>query len=180
MPHEIDVDFQQDLPSYLNALEQYNIQYGPKSQNLQGQGGQNFQVRTSDFAPGYGYVNPQNNELFPLYPETGGFEQPNPGLPHPDPLGEPPRERYTRLPYYVPYAGGDIDPNAPGPVLDEYGRDMSLSGTPYQGHYGGGDSGNFTFGFRSNDNPGGWFDDQVTDWPVNNPGYGVYAGGDEF
>ena len=171
MPHEIDVDFQQDLPSYLNALEQYNIQYGPKPQNLQGPGGQNFQVRTSDFAPGYGYVNPENNELFPLYPETGGFEQPNPGLVHPP--EKPPRERYTRLPWYTPYAGGDIDPNAPGPVLDEYGRDMSFSGTPYTTPYAGGD-------IDPNADPAPWTFDNTTDWPTSNPGFGVYAGGDQF
>ena len=177
MAHEIDVDFQQDLPSYLNALKQYDIQYGPMAQNLQGLGSQNFQVRESNFAPGYGYVNPQNNELFPLYPETGGFEQPNPGLPH-SLAEEPQRQQYTRLPYYRGVAG--LPETARTPVLDEYGRDMSLSGTPYQSGYRGGDSGYGTFGFKSFDNPTGWYDDQVTDWPTSNPGYGRYAGGDEF
>jgi hypothetical protein len=153
MPHEIDVDFQQDLPSYLNALKQYDIQYGPKAQNLQGLGGQNFQVRTSDFAPGYGYVNPENDALFPLYPETGGFEQPNPGLPHPDPLGEPPPLQ-GRLNYWTPWAGGDdYGMEAAEKKIDKWGRDITFEGQPYYSPYAGGDDG---------------------------PSYGVYAGGDEF
>ena len=151
MPHEIDVDFQQDLPSYLNALKQYDIQYGPKSQNLQGVGDQNFQVRASDFAPGYGYVNPQNNELFPLYPETGGFEQPNPGLPHRDPLVEPPPPPLQgRLNYWTPWAGGDERPEQ---KFDEWGRDITYEGQPHYSPYAGGDDGQ---------------------------SYGVYAGGDQF
>jgi hypothetical protein len=128
MPHEIDVDFQQDLPSYLNALEQYNIQYGPKPQNLQGFGDQNFQVRTSDFAPGYGYVNPQNNELFPLYPETGGFEQPNPGLVHlppsPLPTEEPPAPWGSNyVPGYTDYGEGGMEIHVPS-----YGYDRGYTG----------------------------------------------------
>ena len=151
MPHEIDVDFQQDLPSYLNALKQYDIQYGPKSQNLQGVGDQNFQVRANDFAPGYGYVNPQNNELFPLYPETGGFEQPNPGLPHPDPLGPPPPLQ-GRLNYWTPFTGiHDDGSETQKPIIDKWGRDITFEGQPYNAPYAGAGE-----------------------------GYGVYAGGDEF
>ena len=130
MAHEIDVDFQQDLPSYLNALKQYDIQYGPKSQNLQGLGSQNFQVRSNNFAPGYGYVNPQNNELFPLYPETGEFEQPNPGLPH-SLAEEPPPPLAPRLNYWIPWGAGDHVPVPTDPRV--------LAGKPYYGPFRGND-----------------------------------------
>jgi hypothetical protein len=149
MAHEPDPDFKQDLGLYLNALKQYDINYGPKPQDANGLGGQNYQVRANNSSPGYGYINPQTNEPFPLYPETGGFEQPNPGLEHPPELGEPPPLQ-GRANYYVPYTGGDGGQGGGEPILDAWGRDISNEGKPYSDPYTG---------------AGG--------------GYGVYTGGDE-
>jgi hypothetical protein len=66
MPHQ---DIGVDLNDYLAALNKYNVAYGPQPQGVDSTGGQNFAIRSSTEAPGFGYVNPENNELFPLYPE---------------------------------------------------------------------------------------------------------------
>jgi hypothetical protein len=55
MPHSEDIKVQ------LNALRKYNIQYGPGTND-----GGNYEVRSSNQAPGFGYVNPETNNLFPL------------------------------------------------------------------------------------------------------------------
>ena len=81
MPHPGDINL--ELDHYLDSLKRYNIDYGPRSQNVGGTGGQNFQVRSSTSAPGFGYVNPETDELFPLYPNDpsgqgskyGGIQQ---------------------------------------------------------------------------------------------------------
>ena len=55
-----------DINYYLKTLEDYNQKYGPRPQNADGTGGQNYGVRASNQAPGYGYINPETNNLFPL------------------------------------------------------------------------------------------------------------------
>lgn len=163
MPNELDPDFEQDLDVYLNALEKYNINYGPKPQNAGGTGGQNFQTRSSDFAPGFGYVNPQTDELFPLYPDTGGFEQQNPGVPHPEDNQQ--AEVIKRLPFWEPWRGG-----GGGPPLG-----FDFQGKPYYAPYAGGDDGSGIFGLKDQ---ASWMQGD-TPWPTVNPGYGQFAGGSE-
>ena len=68
MPHPSD-NIGVDLNNYLAALNKYNLAYGPQPQGTGGTAGQNFAVRSSTEAPGFGYVNPETNELFPLYPQ---------------------------------------------------------------------------------------------------------------
>jgi hypothetical protein len=68
MPHPSD-NIGVDLNNYLAALDKYNLAYGPQPQGTGGTGGQNFAVRSSTEAPGFGYVNPETNALFPLYPQ---------------------------------------------------------------------------------------------------------------
>jgi hypothetical protein len=68
MPHPSD-NIGVDLNNYLAALDKYNLAYGPQPQGTGGTVGQNFAVRSSTEAPGFGYVNPETNALFPLYPE---------------------------------------------------------------------------------------------------------------
>jgi len=68
-----------DIDYYLDALKKYSIDYGPQPQGGDGAERQNYQVRSSGEAPGYGYVNPETNKLFPFQgqPENstaGGFE----------------------------------------------------------------------------------------------------------
>jgi hypothetical protein len=70
MPHSNDIGV--DLDNYLAALGKYNLAYGPQPQAAGSTGGQNFAVRSSTEAPGFGYVNPETNELFPLYPQEAG------------------------------------------------------------------------------------------------------------
>jgi hypothetical protein len=67
MPHPSDIGV--DLNNYLAALGKYNLAYGPQPQGTGGTAGQNFAVRSSTEAPGFGYVNPETDELFPLYPD---------------------------------------------------------------------------------------------------------------
>ena len=63
MPHrnQIDLDF------YLKSLEDYNTQYGIGTNN-----GGNYEVRSSPQAPGFGYVNPETNNLFQFPQQPGG------------------------------------------------------------------------------------------------------------
>jgi hypothetical protein len=64
-----------NINDYLGALGRYNLAYGPQPQGAGSTGGQNFAVRSSTEAPGFGYVNPETNELFPLYPQEEGAGQ---------------------------------------------------------------------------------------------------------
>jgi len=63
MPHrsQIDLDF------YLKSLKDYNTQYGIGTNN-----GGNYEVRSSGQAPGFGYVNPETNNLFQFPQQPGG------------------------------------------------------------------------------------------------------------
>jgi len=63
MPHsnQTDIDF------YLKSLKDYNTQYGIGTNN-----GGNYEVRSSGQAPGFGYVNPETNNLFQFPQQPGG------------------------------------------------------------------------------------------------------------
>jgi hypothetical protein len=154
MAHEPAID--QDIGLYLGALQKYNDKYGAGQGNV---------TVASNTAPGYAFQNPQTQENYPLYPDTGLNFQ---AEVHPDPTQEEKvKPRYTRQNFYTPWSGSGGGP--PKGELDEYGRDMSLNGKPYYSPFSGGD-----MGPRA---PQPYLTDGVTDYPTHNPGFGVDASG---